>query len=97
MIVVLLLVSFRPWRRGWVRLGVSQAWSWPIAIVGLLVVAAVCLVVFASYFELERWWSKLLSCVIVALVMLGWALVIVGPEKLPNLLVEWGTGVIQRL
>jgi hypothetical protein len=76
---------------------VSAAWSWPVAIFGLLVVAAVCLVLFASYFDLERWWSRLLSCVIAALLMFGWALVIVGPEKMPQVLLESGIRVIQRL
>ena len=94
---VFLLLSFPHWRRGWVRLGVSEAWSWPIAIFGLLVIAAICLFLFATYFELERWWSKLLSCGIAALAMFGWGLVIAGPEKMPQILLEMGIGVIQRL
>lgn len=76
------VLSFLEWRRGLVRLGLPEAWSWVLAPIGLILVLATSMASWAaSYGEGDnyaRWWVAALILYIVAVI--GYITVGFGPS-----------------
>lgn len=83
------------WRQGWVRLGVSDFWSWVIAVCGTI---ALLVIMFGTQkHQAEHWWSKTLSWVLFLAAITGYGLVLVGPHKLLEWLANVGADTMSRL
>ncbi|GAA1783272.1 hypothetical protein GCM10009682_01610 [Luedemannella flava] len=96
-LVVFLLLSFPAWRQGLIRLGVSQAWSWPVAVVGMIVLAVVLIGSMFGAHEAESRRGKLVGWVLLLAALTGWIFVLVGLHNMPDVLFHWVINVLGKL